>query len=141
MVDLAEFEFWDALQRAGLDKEYGPLIRLLRSNHALSAKDKCGLADLLDGKIRRPRGRRFWRATDALTRRDEAAVRYAAQLIKWIKKAEKEEGKPTRGRHERATQQALDYMTENGLRIPNRESLENYIRRSKRPKRRRGTKS
>jgi hypothetical protein len=75
-----------------------------------------------------------------LTRRDEAAVRYAAPLIEWIKKAEKEEGKPTKGRHERAIQQALDYMTEKGLPIPNRESLENYIRRSKQPKRRRSTK-
>ena len=37
MVDLAKFEFWTALQVAGLDKDYGPLIRLLRGNHPLYA--------------------------------------------------------------------------------------------------------
>ncbi len=141
MVDFAEFEFFDAVQTAGLDNEYGPLIRLLRANRPLSAKDKCRLADLLEGKIKRPRGRRSWRATDELTRPGEAAVRRAAWFIEWFKKADKEEGTPMRGRHERAVQQALDYMAKKGLRTPNQESLENYLRRSKQPKKRRSTKS
>jgi hypothetical protein len=141
MVDLSEFDFWIALQAAGLDKDYGPLIRLLRGNHPLSAEDKCGLADLLEGRIRRPRGRRFWRATDELTHPDEAAVRRAASFVKLIKKADKEEGNPAKGRHERAVQQTLEYMAEKHLRTPKRESLENYLRRSKQPKKRRSTKS
>jgi hypothetical protein len=141
MVDLIEFEFCDALQRAGLDKDYGPLIRLLRSNYALSAKDKCGLADLLEGKIKRPRGNHMWRATDAFAHPDQAAVRHAVSLIQWIKKVDKKEGKPTSGRHERAIRQAIDYMKEKGFRVPKRGSLENYLRRSNQPRKKRSTKS
>jgi hypothetical protein len=141
MIDLAEFEFWDALQTAGLDKDYGPLIRLLRDNYPLSAEDKSGLADLLEGRIRRPRGRRVWRATDELTRPDEAAVRRAAILVERIKNNDKEEGNPAKGRHERAVRRAFEYMAKKHLRTPNLESLENYLRRSQQPKKRRSTKS
>jgi hypothetical protein len=141
MVDFSEFEFLDALRTAALDNEYGPLIRLLRGDRPLSAKDKTSLADLLEGKMKRPRGRRSWRATDELTRPGEAAVRRAAWFIEWFKKADKEEGTPMKDRHKRAVQQALDYMVKKGLRTPKQESLENYLRRSKQPKKRRSTKS
>jgi hypothetical protein len=141
MADLAEFEFWSALQTAGLDKDYSPLIRLLRDNYPLSAEDKSSLADLLEGRIRRPRGRRVWRATDELTHPDKAAVRHAARLVEWIKNADKKEGNPAKGRHERAIRQALEYMAKKHFRTPKQERLENYLRRSKQPKKRRSTKS
>jgi len=135
MVDLAEFEFLDAVQQAALEKDMGPLIRLLRADYPLSAEDKCSLADLLAGKIKRRRGARRWRATDELAKPNEAAVRRAARLIAWVKK-----GRPRNG-HEQAVQQVIDYMNEKGWTIPNRQSLENFLRRSKQPKKKRSTKS
>ena len=73
MVDLAAFEFLSA----GLNKDVGALVRSLRANYPLSAKDKCLLADLLEGKIKRARGARPWRATDDLRCPEKAAVKPA----------------------------------------------------------------
>jgi hypothetical protein len=75
------------------------------------------------------RGRPAWRATDELTRPDEAAVRRAARYIEILKRGDKGS---RNGRHERAIEQAFEYMREKGHRIPNRESLEYFLRRSKR---------
>src|SRR5258706_11518270 len=75
------------------------------------------------------RGRPPFRATDELTRPREAAVRRAAFYIERLKLADKG---PRKGRHERIIEQVFDYMRKNGRMIPNRESLENFLRRSKR---------
>ncbi|MBR1155999.1 hypothetical protein [Bradyrhizobium sp. JYMT SZCCT0428] len=75
------------------------------------------------------RGRPAWRATDELTRPDEAAVRRAAFYIERFKLSDRG---PRKGRHERAIEQAFDYLREKGRQIPNRESLEHFLRRSKR---------
>jgi len=80
-------------------------------------------------KLSGRRGRPAWRATDELTRPHEAAVRRAAFYIKVIKAADK--GRRN-GRHERAIKQAIEYMKEKGFHLPNRESLEYFLRRSKR---------
>jgi hypothetical protein len=141
MVDLAEFEFWDAVLTAGLGKDPAPLVRLLRSDYHLSTKEKNLLADLLDGKLKRSRGARPWRATDALKSPEKAAVRHAASLIEWIKMEERRRGISRKGRHERAVQQALDYMERKGLRLPDPNSLENFLLRSKRDQGTRSTKS
>jgi hypothetical protein len=130
LVDLAAFEFLSAV----LNKDMGAVVRLLRANYPLSAKDKCLLADLLEGKIKRARGARPWRATDELRSPEKAAVRRAAYFVELIKVADRRSGAAPRGRHERAVQQAFEYMKEKGFRLPNRESLENYLRRSRQPK-------
>ena len=80
-------------------------------------------------KLSGRRGRPAWRATDELTRPGEAAVRQAAFYVKVIKAADKGS---RNGRHERAIEQAFGYMREKGRRIPNRESLEYFLSRSKR---------
>jgi hypothetical protein len=74
-------------------------------------------------------GRPAWRATDEFTRPAEAAVRRAAVYVRRFKAADKGIRK---GRHERAIEQAFEHMREKGRRLPNRESLENFLRRSKR---------
>src|SRR5436190_19939644 len=74
------------------------------------------------------RGRPAWRATDELTRPDEAAVRRAAFYVKVIKAADKGSHN---GCHNRAIEQAFEYMKEKGFHLPNRESLEYFLRRSK----------
>jgi hypothetical protein len=140
MVDLTKFEFLDALQRAGFDKEKEPLIRLLRANYPLSAEDKGGLADLLEGKLKRPRGRRFWRATDELHDPDGAAVRLAAYFVEIFKRFDKEQGKPAKGRPERAIRQATEYLKEKGFRHPKQERLRNRLRRSKKTRKKSSTK-
>jgi hypothetical protein len=80
-------------------------------------------------KLPRRSGRPPWRATDELTRPDEAAVRRAAFYVEVIKAADKGS---RNGRHERAIEQAIEYMKEKGFHLPNRESLEYFLRRSKR---------
>ena len=80
-------------------------------------------------KLPRRPGRPAWRATDGLTRPHEAAVRQAAFYIEILKRADKGF---RNGRHERAIEQAFEYMRKKGYRIPNRESLEYFLRRSKR---------
>jgi len=76
-------------------------------------------------------GRPEWRATDELTRPNEAAVRRAAFYIQTLKRADK--GSRI-GRHKRTIEQAFDCIREKGHLIPNRESLENFLRRSKKTK-------
>ena len=75
------------------------------------------------------RGRPAWRAMDELIRPDEAAVRRAAFYIERLKLSDRGRRK---GRHERAIEQAFDYLSKSGRQIPNRESLEHFLRRPKR---------
>jgi hypothetical protein len=134
MVDLATLEFQEAIWSAANEKDNRPLINLFRSNYPLTADDMHLYADFLEGKRRRPRGRRSWRATDeifAKNGRAQAAVRRAAFYIEAIKKAARDPKRSRAGIHEWAVEQTLKFMREKGLQLPRRGSLENYLRRSK----------
>src|SRR6266436_4629139 len=80
-------------------------------------------------RLPRRRGCPAWRATDELTRPDEAAVRRAAFYIEILKRTDKGF---RNGRNDRVIEQTFEYMRKKGYRIPNRESLEYFLRRSKR---------
>jgi hypothetical protein len=135
MVDLATLEFQGAIWSAVNEKDNRPLTDLLRANYPLTAGDKLVWADFLDGKRRRPRGRRPWRATDEIflkKGRAQAAVQRAAFYIKAIKKAARDGKRSSAGIHRWAVEQVLEHMKEKGFRLPDSNSLENYLRRSKR---------
>jgi hypothetical protein len=126
-------EFQGAIWSA-IENDKGPLSTLLRSNYPLSPYEKGVLADLNDGKFRRPRGRTPWRATDEIalkTGRAQAAVRRAAFYIGKAKKIAQAEKRSRAGIHKWAIEQAILYMTKRGFHLPNCDSLENYLRRSK----------
>lgn len=110
------------------------LIDLLRSNYPISPDDKRVLADFFDGKFQRSRGRRSWRATDEFFSKEgraRVAVCRAALYIEAIKKRAQDEKRSRAGIHEWAIEQALEYMRKRGFHLPDPDSLENYLRRSK----------
>jgi hypothetical protein len=80
-------------------------------------------------RLPRRRGRPAWRATDGLFHPGQVAVRRAAFFVELIRSADKGSHN---GRHERSVEQAFEYLRKKGFRLPNRESLENFLRRSKR---------
>jgi hypothetical protein len=130
---MTSLEFQGAIWSA-IENDKGPLSTLLRSNYPLSPYEKCLLADLNDGKLRRPRGRRPWRATDEIASkkgRAQAAVRRAAFFVDQIKKSARAETRSRAGIHNWAIEQAFEYMQQNGFQLPGCDSLENYLRRSK----------
>jgi hypothetical protein len=134
MADFATLEFQGAIWSAVNEKDNGPLISLFRSNYPMTANDMRLYADFLEGKLRRPPGRRSWRATDEVLSKDgpaRAAVQRAAFYVAAIKKRARDEKRSKAGIHEWAIKQALEYMKEKGLRLPDPNSLENYLRRSK----------
>jgi hypothetical protein len=59
------------------------------------------------------------------------AVRRAALYIEAIKKRAQDEKRSRAGIHEWAIEQALEYMRKRGFHLPDPDSLENYLRRSK----------
>jgi hypothetical protein len=130
---MTSLEFQGAIWSA-IENDKGPLSTLLRSNYPLSPYEKCLLADLNDGKLRRSRGRPPWRASDVIaskTGRAQAAVRRAAFFVDEIKKSARAEKRSRAGIHKWAIEQAILYMTKRGFQLPNCDSLENYLRRSK----------
>jgi hypothetical protein len=78
--------------------------------------------------LRPRRGAPGWRATDELTKPNEAAARRAAFFLSFFRKADQGS---RNGRHKRAIAQTFEYMTKKGYRLPDENSLENFIRRSK----------
>lgn len=130
MTDLADFEFSAAV----FDNDGATVARLLRENRPLSADDRMLLADSIEGKLRAPRGRRPWRPTDELKWPERAAIRRAAFYVERFKIEDQRSGAPRKGRHERAMQWTFDHMARNDRLLPSRESLENFVRRSKRAK-------
>ncbi|MGY3346647.1 MULTISPECIES: hypothetical protein [unclassified Bradyrhizobium] len=130
MTDLADFEFSAAV----LDGDRVAVARLLRRNHPLSTNDKMLLAASYEGKLKARRGRRPWCATDELRSPAKAAARRAAFLYGLFKAEDQRRGAPRKGRHARAMQRTFDYMASRRCLLPNRESVENLVRRSKRTK-------
>jgi hypothetical protein len=134
MIDIAKLAFESAVWLAGHEGDKRPLLDLLRSNYPLSAEDKKYLADFIDGKVKRPRGRRPWRATDELRNPDSAAVRRAASFVRRFKEAARKEGRSSIGIHEWAVDQTMDFLEKHGFRRPPPQRLDDYLRRSKKPR-------
>ena len=126
MVDLAKLEAMNAIWVAAKIGRKEKLLAYLRSNKPLTAQDRAYLADYLEGKFKRKKGR---------PPGGEAAlnVRNVAVLVDYIKAKLREDGKRYRI-HDLAVDDALKYHVAHGQQAPTREALENYFRRSKRRK-------
>ena len=126
MVDLLKLEAASAIWEAAVLGYKQRLLAYLRSNRPLTATDRDYLADFLEGKYRRKKGR---------PRGGKAAlnVRNVAALVDYIKTKLREAGKRYRI-HEMAVDLALEYHVAHGHEAPKREALESYLRRSKRRK-------
>ena len=126
MVDLSELEAANAIWEAAVLGRQQKLLAYLRSDRPLAAMDRAYLADYQEGKIKRKQGRP----------RDLARAFYVGQLALLVqqRKAELREG----GRHYRIHDEAADYAlklySDAGYPDVPRETLENYLRRSKRRK-------
>jgi hypothetical protein len=123
MVDLAELEAMGAIWEAAKYGRKEQLLAYLRSNKPLTAKDRAYLADYLEGKYCRKKGRPPG-GKDALN------LRNVAVMVDFYKTKLREAGKRYRI-HDLAVEYALKYHVSHGHKAPARETLENYLRRSK----------
>jgi hypothetical protein len=126
VVDLAELEAVSAIWEAAKYGRKDRLLAYLRSNRPLTATDREYLADYLEGKLNRKKGR---------PRGGKAAlnVRNVAVMVDFYRAKFREAGKHYRI-HDIAVENALKYHVAHGHKVPKRETLENYLRRSKRRK-------
>jgi hypothetical protein len=136
MTDLAKLAFQNAVWVAGHLGDKRRLLALLRADYRLTAKDKQYLADFIEGKVKRPAHRPRRVATDALHDPEWAAVIHAAFLVEQLKRGARKEGRGRSGIREWAVDQAMDLLEKQGSRRPARERLENYLRRSKKSRKR-----
>jgi len=90
---------------------------------------------IVEEKLKRPRGRRPWRATDELHDPESADVRRAAPFVGVFKEEGRKQGRKSRI-HKWAVEQALKTLEERGFRAPPEDRLENYLRRSRKPRKR-----
>jgi hypothetical protein len=126
VVDLAKLEAMNAIWVAAKTGRKEKLLAYLRSNKPLTARDRAYLADYLEGKFKRKKGRPP--GGDAARN-----LRNVAALVDYIKAMLRESGKRYRI-HDLAVDYALNHHVAHGHRAPTREALENYLRRSKRRK-------
>jgi hypothetical protein len=126
MVDLSELEAISAIWAAAKLGRKQQLLAYLRSDRPLTAEDRAYLADYLEGKFNRKKGR---------PRGGKAAlnVRNVAVMVDFYKAKLREAGERYRI-HEKAIDYALKYHVSHGHTAPAPETLENYLRRSKRRK-------
>ena len=126
MVDLAELEVVGAIWEAAKYDRKDRLLAYLRSNRPLTAIDRQCLADYMEGKLDRKKGR---------PRGGRAALnlRNVEVLVDYCKAKFREAGKHYQI-HETAVDLALEYHVAHGHQAPTRQALENYLRRSKRRK-------
>lgn len=126
MVDLAELEATNAIWEAATLGRKQKLLAYLRSDRPLTAMDREYLADYLEGKIKRKKGRP----------RDRARAFYLGQLVFLVEQRKTElrnEGERYRI-HEKAVDHAFKLYNSAGYPAVSRETLENRLRRSKRRK-------
>ena len=126
MVDLAELEVVGAIWEAAKYDRKDRLLAYLRSNRPLTAIDRQCLADYLEGKLNRKKGR-------PRGGRSALNVRNVAVMVDHYKAKLREAGKRYQI-HKTAVDLALEYHVAHGHQAPARETLENYLRRSKRRK-------
>ena len=126
MVDLAKLEAMNAIWVAATIGRKEKLLAYLRSNKPLTARDRAYLADYLEGKIKRKKGRS----------RDLVRAFYIRQLASLVheRKTELREAGERYRIHDKAVDHALKIYNSWGYPVVAREKLENYLRRSKRRK-------
>jgi hypothetical protein len=126
MVDLAEFEAMNAIWVAAKIGRREKLLAYLRSNKPLTARDRAYLADYLEGKIKRKKGRP----------RDLVRASYIIELASLVhgRKSELREAGERYRIHDKAVDHALKIYNSWGYPFVARETLENHLRRSKRRK-------
>ena len=126
MVDLAKFEAMNAIWLAAETGSKEKLLAYLRANKPLTARDRAYLADYLEGKLKRKKGRP----------RDLVRASYIRELASLVheKKTELREAGKRYRIHDKAVDDALKIYNSWGYPVVARETLENHLRRSKRRK-------
>jgi hypothetical protein len=124
MVDLSELEATNAIGEAAIFGRKQKLLAYLRSDRPLTAMDREYLADYLDGKIKRKKGRP----------RDLGRAFCLRQLAFLVqqRKTELRNGGERYRIHNKAVDDALKLYNAAGYPAVSRETLENHLRRSKR---------
>jgi hypothetical protein len=124
VMDVAKLEFdgtiWEFINRGRIE----PLIAYIRSDKPLLPSDREYLADLLQGKLKRRRGRPVGGV-------DAQKMRFLALLVRHVKAEMRQRGERYRI-HEKAVDHVLGLYSYNGNPPVGREKLENYLRRSQR---------
>jgi hypothetical protein len=126
VVDLATLEAMNAIWVAANYGRKEKLLVYLRSNKPLTARDRAYLADYLEGKIKRKKGRPH----------DLVRASYIIELASLVheRKRELREAGERYRIHDKAVDHALKIYNSLGYPVVAREKLENYLRRSKRRK-------
>lgn len=118
-MDLSELEFVSALWEWIHERRKAPLIAYIRSDKPLRPRDREYLADYLDGKVKRKRGRPPGGT-------ESRQIRFLAGLVRAVKADWRK-----RGQRYRIHNKAVDHVLAAYPVGPIfREKLENYLRRS-----------
>jgi hypothetical protein len=124
VMDLSELEFagtiWELINRGRV----APLIAYIRSDKALRPEDRGYLADYLEGKLKRKRGR-------PIGGLESQKIKFLAGLVRAAKAQLRERGERYRI-HNKTIDLVLDVYSVSGKPPVDREKLENYLRRSQR---------
>jgi hypothetical protein len=121
-MDLSKLEFVGALWEWIHKGRKAPLIAYIRSDKPLHPRDREYLADYLDGKVKRKRGR-------PLGGTESREIRFLAGLVRAIKAEWR-----ARGERYRIHNKAVDYVLA-AYPVIDREKLENHLHRSQRKSR------
>jgi hypothetical protein len=125
MDDLADLEFPGLVLEAARGQRE-PLIAYLRSQRPLRQQDREYLADLIAGKLNRKRGR----PKGGPNARN---LRNLAVLVEIAKRELRKRGW-RKGIHDQAINWAMEWHASRGHPPAGREQLENYLRRSRKPR-------
>ena len=123
-MDLSELEFAGTLWELINKGRKAALIVYLRSDKPLRPRDREYLADYLEGKVKRKRGRPRGGV-------ESQKIRFLAGQVRAVKARLREQGEPYRI-HNKAVDLVLDVYSVAGEPPVDREKLENYLRRSHR---------
>jgi hypothetical protein len=123
-MDLCELEFAGTLWELIHKGQKAPLTAYLRSNKPLRPRDREHLADYLEGRVKRKRGR-------PLGGIESRQIRFLAGLVRAAKAELRERGERY-GIHNKAVDRVLAAYPNSPI---DREKLENHLRRSQRKSR------
>ena len=126
-MDLAELEFDGTLWELIHNGRKAPLVAYVRSDKPLGPTDRQHLADLLEGKLKRKRGRPRGGV-------ETQRIRFLAAFVRDLKAELRQQGQRY-GIHDKAIDRVLDTFSNAEQRPSDREKLENYLRRSRRKSR------
>jgi len=122
-MDLSELEFEGTLWEFIYKGRKEPLIAFLRSDKPLRPSDRAHLADCLEGKVKRKRGR----PSGGVASRQ---IRFLAGRVRALKAEWRAQGE-----RYRIHDKAVDTVLEAYPGLVDRETLENHLRRSQRKSR------